>query len=203
MKSTLACLVLFVVYCSCEQLLGGWSTSTDESLKYDCLQRGLNHIRGERVGNDVVSQASELVCKTQIVNGLNIKCEFNFRGQKWQCSYYKSFIQTLETQLEQCKELLVEEQNDEGDLEAQNEGDKDEEQVPADEDEEAKDDDQEEQQQQAAVGINQNEQNDQVAQEALIPNEDEAEQDDEAQIDDMNRKLSEQNGNNDDRLLNK
>lgn len=132
MKSTILCLIFLFNYYRCEQLLGGWSPTTDESLKYDCLQRALVQINGAKIDNDIYSQASDLVCKTQIVNGLNIKCEFHFRGQKWQCSYYKSFIQTLETQLEQCKQVQDEEKDDEQvaqDLETSNEGDKDDQEI--------------------------------------------------------------------------
>lgn len=103
MKSSIIFLVLLSTYCSCDRLLGGWSTSDDDSLKRECLNKALDHIHGARVNEDIRSQASDLNCKTQIVNGINIKCNFVLRGQKWQCSYYKSFIKTLETQLEQCK----------------------------------------------------------------------------------------------------
>src|SRR5438132_1618476 len=105
MKFLIIYLVLLPTYCYCEKLLGGWSTSHDESLKQEWLKKALVHIHGAKVGDDVQSQVSDLVCKTQIVNGLNIKCNFILRGQNWQCSYYKSFVQTLSTQLEECQQI--------------------------------------------------------------------------------------------------
>ena len=90
---------------SYERLLGGWSTSTDESLIQECLRKALIHITGDQVNNRVQSEASNVVCKTQIVNGLNIKLQFDFRQETWKCSFYKSFIRTLHAQLEDCERI--------------------------------------------------------------------------------------------------
>ena len=131
MKSIIFVAVLFSTYCYCSQLLGGWSVSDDQSLKQECLQLALVQIQDEQVSNDIQSQASDLVCHTQIVNGLNIKCDFTFRGQPWRCSYYKSFVQTLGTSLDQCeqvkntdqqvREASTEEKDDEAAIDALNE----------------------------------------------------------------------------------
>ena len=105
MKGSVFYLIFLLNYCYSETLVGGWSVSSDESLKSECLDKALTDINGAQISNKIRSEASDVTCQTQIVNGLNIKCTFNFRGKKHQCSYYKSFIQTLETQLEQCKEI--------------------------------------------------------------------------------------------------
>jgi hypothetical protein len=112
MKSVIILVVCLSTYCYGEQLLGGWSTSNDETLKEDCLKKALVNINGADVGDNIQSQVSNYVCKTQIVNGLNIKCTFVLNEQDWQCSYYKSFTQNkaLGVQLEQCKQ--IEEEND-------------------------------------------------------------------------------------------
>lgn len=105
MKGSVFYVIFLFNYCYSEKLLGGWSVSSDESLKSECLDKALIHLNGAQISNEIRTEASDVSCQTQIVNGLNIKCTFKFRGKKHQCSYYKSFIQTLETQLEQCKEI--------------------------------------------------------------------------------------------------
>ena len=108
MKCVILLLVSLVHWSVAEQLLGGWSTATDPSLIEDCLRKGLASIRGGHVNNDELSQASDVVCKTQIVNGMNIRLTFVLDKQRWRCTYYKSFIATLDTQLEECKQLQEE-----------------------------------------------------------------------------------------------
>jgi hypothetical protein len=191
MKSSIIFLVLLSTYCYCEQILGGWSISNDDNLHRDCLNKALLHIHGDQINDEIRSQASDLTCKTQIVNGLNIKCTFTLRGQKWHCSYYKSFVQTLATQLEECKRVeieqpVVEQKEDKPaneELETANEDDKVEEPVMSNED------DEEEQQ----VPANKDEKEKQVGQESLIA--DQNEEDDEAKIDAMNQQMAEQNAN--------
>jgi len=193
MKSSIIVLVLLSSYCYCEHILGGWSTSNDDNLHRDCLNKALVHIHGDQLNDEIRSQASDLSCKTQIVNGLNIKCTFTLNGQKWQCSYYKSFIQTLDTQLEECKivvdeQAAVPEQKEykpvKEELETANDqGQQEEEEVVSNEDNE------EEQQ----APANKDEKEKQVGQESLIA--DQTEEDDEAKIDAMNQQMAEQNAN--------
>ncbi len=187
MKSSIFFLIFLLNFCYCEELLGGWSKSDDDSLKRDCLNRALVHLHGDQLDDQIKSEVSDLKCHTQIVNGLNIKCQFILRGQKWQCSYYKSFVQTLETQLEQCKKVEDEEKDDEPAVEDQgaaNEDDKVEQPLIAHENEE-------EQQQQPAVE-NEGEKEKQAVQGSPSSNED----DDEAKIDVMNNQMLKQNANN-------
>ena len=94
-----------------DQLLGGWSTSTDQALVEDCLSKALVHLNGGQLDSSLRAKVSNIVCKTQIVNGLNIRLNFDFGEDTWQCSYYKSFIQTLETQLEQCKRVVKDDES--------------------------------------------------------------------------------------------
>jgi hypothetical protein len=113
MQSLIIFLVLLSTYCYCdEHLLGGWSKSNDAVRDQECLKKGLVHINGAEVGDDMQSQVSGLACRTQIVNGLNIKCDFVLRELHWQCSYYKSFVQQLDIQLEECKKIP--EEDDDG-----------------------------------------------------------------------------------------
>ncbi|UJR35241.1 hypothetical protein I4U23_028005 [Adineta vaga] len=105
MKPIILVLILSVNSCFAEQLLGGWTTSTDESLKQECLQKALTKIHGVKVGDDVQTLVSDHVCKTQVVNGLNIKCTFVLRKENWECSFYKSFIEQLDMQVEECKQV--------------------------------------------------------------------------------------------------
>jgi hypothetical protein len=49
------------------------------------------------------------------LNGLNIQLNFVLRKQKWQCSLYKSFIQTLDTQVERCTKVDDEQLPDDDD----------------------------------------------------------------------------------------
>ncbi|CAF1508096.1 unnamed protein product [Adineta ricciae] len=105
MKSMIIVVLIFTLNsCFAEQLLGGWSVTTDETLKQDCLSQALAQIQGDKVA-DAENLVSDNVCQTQIVNGLNIKCTFVFNGQPWKCSFYKSFIGTRETKLEGCEEV--------------------------------------------------------------------------------------------------
>ncbi|CAF4856724.1 unnamed protein product, partial [Rotaria sp. Silwood1] len=130
MKSFTIFFVLLSTYCYCEPLLGGWKTSDDESRKQEWLKQALVEIYGNEVLDQVQSNVSDLVCKTQLVNGLNIKCTFVLNGEKWKCSYYQSFIGTFDTKVENCdsikekhaqeenkNELLPEEHDDEQDVE--------------------------------------------------------------------------------------
>jgi hypothetical protein len=185
MNSSIFFLIFLLNFCYCEELLGGWSKSDDDSLKRDCLNRALVHLHGDQLDDQIKSEVSDLKCHTQIVNGLNIKCQFILRGQKWQCSYYKSFVQTLETQLEQCKKVEEEEKDDEPGVEDQgtaNEDDKVEQPLIAHENEE---------EQQPAVD-NEGEKEKQAVQGPPSSNED----DDEAKIDVMNNQMLKQNVNN-------
>ncbi|CAF3705337.1 unnamed protein product [Rotaria socialis] len=102
MKYFIICFALFSSYCYCERLLGGWSTSENESLNREWLDKALYKIHDGEVTDDIKSQVSDLVCKQQVVNGLNIKCTFALNGKTWLCSYYKSFIGTQDTQLDEC-----------------------------------------------------------------------------------------------------
>jgi hypothetical protein len=100
-------LVLLHVHCSHgDQLVGGWSTYTDQVLIEDCLERALIHLNGGQLDSSLRAKVSNIVCKTQVVNGLNIRLNFDFGEDMWQCSYYKSFNRTFETQLEQCKRVV-------------------------------------------------------------------------------------------------
>ena len=105
-------LVLLHVYCSqADQLLGGWSTSSDQELIDKCLSKALVELNGGLVDSSLRTKVSNIVCKTQIVNGLNIRLSFDFGDDTWQCSYYKSFNPALETQLEQCKRVVKEDES--------------------------------------------------------------------------------------------
>jgi hypothetical protein len=191
MKSLILYLIFLSTYCYCEQLLGGWSTFDDDSLKSDCLNKALAHIYGAQVNDEIRSQASDVNCKSQIVNGLNIKCSFVSRGQKWQCSYYKSFIQTLETQLEQCKRLEDEPKKEEHaveDQEVSNESEKEEQPLIEHENEEAE----------QPAPVPESDKEKQGAQEAPVANDQEEEEDDEAAVDAINRQMSGQFSNNED-----
>ena len=93
-------LIFLFSCCYRQDLPGGWSVSSNDSLKSECLEKALVHLNGAEINQEIRAEASNVVCQTQIVNALNIKCTFTFIGKKHQCSFYKSFIQTVETQLE-------------------------------------------------------------------------------------------------------
>ena len=172
MRGSFFCLIFLLNYCYSEQLLGGWSVSSDDSLKSECLEKALVHLNGADVNNDIRAEASNLVCRTQVVNGLNIKCTFTFRAKKQRCSFYKSFIQTLETQLEQCKDITDEPVVEERDTENNN--------------------DNEDEEQQSAPVSESNKENEVVA----TP--DSEEEEDEAAVDSLSQKMSDQAANNND-----
>ena len=184
MKFSIFYFILLSSYCYCEKLLGGWSTTTDTDLKNDCLNKALTHINGAKVTNEIQAEASDLECKNQIVNGMNIKCSFAFRGQKWQCSFYKSFVQTLETQVDGCKKADDEQVQE--DLQTSNEDDREDQQQAVDEDEE--------EEQPTTATIDDDEKDDEITEDAVKSNDDD-EHDDEADIDAINQKLSEQSLN--------
>ena len=187
MRGSFFCLIFLLNYCYSEQLLGGWSVSSDDSLKSECLEKALVHLNGGDVNNDIRAEASNLVCRTQVVNGLNIKCTFTFRAKKQRCSFYKSFIQTLETQLEQCKDITDEPVVEERDTENNNDNE-DEEQQPLIAEE--KNDEHEEEQ--SAPVSESNKENEVVA----TP--DSEEEEDEAAVDSLSQRMSDQAANNDD-----
>jgi hypothetical protein len=196
MKSFLICLILLSTYCCCERLLGGWSALEDDSLKSECLDKALTHIHGAPANDEIRSEASNLNCQSQLVNGLNIKCSFVTRGEKWQCSYYKSFVQVLETQLEKCDK-----QKDEPDKEEKVDDDKQGSNEGANEDEEEQQqpliENENEEAEEQPVTVSSGEKEKQGAQETAVDNEKEEEEDDEAAVDAMNKQVSGQFSNND------
>jgi hypothetical protein len=52
-----------------------------------------------------LKQTTNIVCLTQINNGINIKLTFNFREQRWECLLYKSLIESLSIQYEKCRQI--------------------------------------------------------------------------------------------------
>lgn len=246
MKLLIIIFILFSTSCYCERLLGGWTESDDDSLKSFWLSQGIQKIFGLQSDNALQSQATNLKCITQIVNGLNIKCTFVINGEKYECSYYKSFVQTIETKVDECNSLGREqdasngkesqpvepvqnspedkenqpvqndvEHDDENDeVETENEGEKEEAQTKnenedGDEKEElvaanegekegqegaSNKDSDEEEPEAAPAPANEDEKEKQVAQESLIAND--GEDDDEAQIDALNKEMSERNAKN-------
>ncbi|CAF2393362.1 unnamed protein product [Rotaria sp. Silwood2] len=175
--------VLLSTYCYCEPLLGGWKTSDEESDKQEWLKIALVNIRGNEVLDQVQSDVSDLVCETQIVNGLNIKCSFSLSGEKYQCSYYKSFIQPFDTQVEKCdtvKDQQAQEEN-KNDLSSEEHNDEEDiEDLPRSNNEEKP----------ATLNDNENEEKPS----ALVDDE----EDDEAKIDAVYNKFSENDGINED-----
>lgn len=105
MQTLIILLGFFSFYCYADESLGGWSLSTDEELKAKWLKAGLNHIRTGEGGDDVQSSVSDLVCHTQIVDGMNIKCKFTVQNQKWQCSFYQAFIEDSALEIDDCLEV--------------------------------------------------------------------------------------------------
>lgn len=112
MKFSIVFLVVFSSYCYCERLLGGWSVSKDELMKKELLKKALFHIRSGNVGDGIESKVSDFDCRVQIVNGLNIKCSFTLNEKTWDCSFYKSFVETLGTTLEKCQSRSIGEVSD-------------------------------------------------------------------------------------------
>jgi len=98
-------LIGFVDFSINEELLGGWRQSTNETFNQECLNKALTEIHGVGVGEDLKTQISDVRCQTQIVNGLNIRLTFKIRNQPWRCTFYKSFIETLEMISEGCRTI--------------------------------------------------------------------------------------------------
>ena len=96
---------LIVVHIYGDEYPPAWTTLTDDSLLDECLQKALVHIHGTSVDGDVRFQVEDVLGRTQTINGMNIMLTFVLHGQKWQCSLYKSFLQTFDVQLEQCKQV--------------------------------------------------------------------------------------------------
>lgn len=95
---------LVAVHISGDEYPPAWTTLTDDSLLDDCLQKALVNIHGTSVDGDVRFQVEDVLGRMQTINGMNIMLSFVLRGQKWQCSFYKSFVRTFDVQLEQCKQ---------------------------------------------------------------------------------------------------
>ena len=108
-------LPLLLISCYGEQLLGGWSISNDDVDNHNWLRMALIHINVAEINNDIQSRVSDLICRKQIVNGLNIKCSFVLQGEKWECSYYQSFVPTLNTEIEKCQKIEAESNSEEND----------------------------------------------------------------------------------------
>jgi hypothetical protein len=98
----------FVVCATDGQLLGGWRTSTDSALVDECLEKALVDIRNSEVDDNLRSRVSNIICQTQIVNGLNIRLTFAVGERNWRCTFYKSFNEKLTMQLEACKRVIDE-----------------------------------------------------------------------------------------------
>ena len=100
----------FVQQCAqTEDFLSGWSTSTDEVLIQECLKKALTSIQGGYFDEDARSHVSNVVCKTQSVNGLHIRLSFSVGQERWQYSFYKSFTESSDLELEQCQRVGNEE----------------------------------------------------------------------------------------------
>ncbi|CAF0822512.1 unnamed protein product [Rotaria sordida] len=192
MKSFTIFFVLLSTYCYCKILLGGWSTSDDESLKQEWLKQALVKIRRNEILDQVQSNVSDLVCKTQIVNGLNIECNFVLNGEKWQCLYYKSFTETFDTQLEKCeqpKDQQIQEENNNGLMPGEHDDEQDIEELTISNDIEKPATLHGNKNEEKPSTLNDDDENEEhVVQETLALNEDE--EDDEAKIDATYKKLS-------------
>lgn len=105
MKYCFVFLLTFTHLCFGEILLGGWKDSSDQQLIDECLDKALKQIYQTNDNQVLRSRVSNILCKTQVVAGLNIRVTFNIDGQAWRCSYFKSLDNGLETLLEACHKV--------------------------------------------------------------------------------------------------
>jgi hypothetical protein len=98
-------LTLIVNYSYSRNVLG-WSTTTDRSTIDECLKVALSHIHADKHDTDQYKpKVKNIVCKTKISNGIHIKLYFDLEKQKWECLFYKSFVETLSVQYEKCSQI--------------------------------------------------------------------------------------------------
>ena len=101
-------LLILIVNNSHAKNIDGSSGTTDESIVEDCLKIALHKInRDEGDNDDADAKVTNIVCKTRIKDGINIKLSFDRGQQRWECSFYKSFVQTLPIQYEKCTQIEV------------------------------------------------------------------------------------------------
>jgi hypothetical protein len=70
----------------------------------ECLRKSLKHIDLDQDIQTASKQTKNIVCHTKVNNGINIKLTFDFQEQRWECSLYKSFVDSLAIQFEKCTE---------------------------------------------------------------------------------------------------
>ena len=100
-------LVLMASY-SHERYLSDWSINTDPSLIDECLRKSFQYIDFGSGTRPKTLDAVNVVCKTQILNGIHIELTFDVHGQTWKCSLYKSLVTVLSVQYETCDKVLKE-----------------------------------------------------------------------------------------------
>lgn len=107
--------ILFLVFlllnhhCSDGDEVPKWTVNTNPALIEECLRQSLQHVSFRPAEEINLAEASNIVCETQIDNGILIKITFDFQEHTWQCSLYKSVIQIVNIRFEKCKMLENEE----------------------------------------------------------------------------------------------
>lgn len=111
MMICIVCLVVFFFnnHCSYGDVVPTWMINTNPTLIEECLRKSLQHVSFRPPEDINLADASNIVCETQLDNGLLIKITFDFQEQTWQCFLYKSVIQILNIRFEKCKLLEKEE----------------------------------------------------------------------------------------------
>jgi hypothetical protein len=95
-------LLCFIESFSGREVSDVWSVSRDQQLIEASLQKALRRVNNGESGRALREKVSNIVCQTQVLNGLKIKLDFKLKDQQWQCSLYKSFVNAVDIQWERC-----------------------------------------------------------------------------------------------------
>ena len=102
-------LFLLVVFVLCsiqsfaeKEIADGWSVSKDQTLIQAALSKALLRVNDGVVDRRLREKVSNIVCQTQVLNGMRIKLSFELDDHQWECLLYKSFVKVLEIRLEKC-----------------------------------------------------------------------------------------------------
>jgi hypothetical protein len=95
-------IVILITNYSHGRYVDQWSTTKDSFLINEGLRISLKHINSYQDREAAISDASNIVCKIHIMNGLNIKLTFDLLQESWECLLYKPTVSVLGIRYEKC-----------------------------------------------------------------------------------------------------
>lgn len=90
-----------------------WAITNDQALIDESLKTVFSHNKFGFENNALESKVTRVVCKTQIYNGIHIKLYFELDQRFWKCMLYKSLVQTLSMDYDQCEQVVDENSSEE------------------------------------------------------------------------------------------